>query len=172
MQQREKKWAERLPRRHVHGTALGGVIKHMGWKLSSFTLCSRGVAGSFFFFFCCSFKVKFIHEHKPEANLLTCVSQTRQTWPWRRSQTDRELQPRPAAPSWSSSPCLPSSATRCLTCTFNNVQSPDEAPRLHKWLIYSSFKKKKMLLHQRAPNPGRKKIQSCHSLVASQISLH
>lgn len=51
MQQREKKWAERLPRRRVHGMALGGVIKHMGWKLSSFTLCSQGVAGSLFFFF-------------------------------------------------------------------------------------------------------------------------
>lgn len=48
---REKNWAKRLPRQCVHSMALGGVIKHMGWKLSRFTLCSQGWCCGFFFFF-------------------------------------------------------------------------------------------------------------------------
>lgn len=47
---REKNWAKRLPRQCVHSMALGGVIKHMGWKLSRFTLCSQGWCCGFFFF--------------------------------------------------------------------------------------------------------------------------
>lgn len=74
MAERKKKWAKRLPRRRVHSMALGGVIKHMGWKLSRFIPCSRGVAGFCCCCCCCSCKMKFIHEHKLEANLLTCFA--------------------------------------------------------------------------------------------------
>ena len=135
MAEREKKRARRLPTQHVRSMALGGVIKRMGWKLSSFTLCSQGCCW-LFFFFCCSCKVNSIHEHKPEAKLLTRVSQTCQTWPWQPESSSHAL-------GWSSSPSLPSPATRCPPCAFNNLQSPEETPQLHKWLIYSSFKKEK-----------------------------
>lgn len=136
---REKKWAKRLPRQCVHSMALGGVIKHMGWKLSRFTLCSQGwCCGFFFFFFGCSCKVKFIHEHKAEANLLllTCAQHTRQMWRWRCSRTDPEPRPRQAAAPL---PPCPSPATRCIPCTLNSVRHPDETPQLHQWLICFPF---------------------------------
>lgn len=44
-----EKRAKRLPRQRVHSMALGGVIKHSGWKLSRFTLCSQGCCRLFFF---------------------------------------------------------------------------------------------------------------------------
>lgn len=167
MAERKKKRAKRLPRRRVHSMALGGVIKHMGWKLSRFTPCSRGVAGFFCCCCCCcSCKMKFIHEHKLEANLLTCFTDLPDAAVTLCS--DRELQPRPTTPRWSSCPSLSSPATCCLPCTRNNIQSPNKTLQLHKWWSFCLFK----LLYQRAPNPGRNKIQPCHSLVVSQISLH
>lgn len=145
--------------------ALGGVIKHSGWKLSRFTLCSHGCCRLLFFSFllygCCC-KVKFIHERNLEANLLTCAEQTCLAWPWRCSQP------------WAEAPFSPS----LCPCSFNSARCPDKAPQFHKWFICFSFKKMKKKRKEKCcctvqnPNPGRNKIQPCHSPVASQISLH
>lgn len=163
MAERKKKWAKRLPRRRVHGMALGGVIKHMGWKLSSFTRCSRGCCWLFFGVVFLLLLLLLLQSEiyswtqtggQPADVCFTNPPDVAVTLLW-----DRELRPRSAAPGRSSSLSLPFPATRCLPWAFNNIQSPDKTPQLHKWLIYFSFKKKKkgMLLHQRAPNPGRKK---------------
>lgn len=167
-ERKKKKIAKRLPRRRVHSMALGGVIKHTGWKLSRFIPCSRGVASFCCCCCCCSCKMKFIHEHKLEANLLTCVSQARQTRLWRCAQTESSSHVRPLG---AGAPVPPCPLLPCAACpapgTIFGVQT-----RLHSFIndefLIFFFK----LLYRRAPNPGRKKIQSCHSLVASQISLH
>lgn len=131
-----KKMSKKLPRQCVHGMALGDIIKHMGWKLSSFTLYSQGCCWLFFFFLVL-LQSEIYSWTQTGGHPADVCFQTRQTWLWRRPQTDPELQPRPGSPS------LPSPATCCPPCVFNSAQSPEKTPQLHKWLIYSSFKKKK-----------------------------